>query len=256
MVFQTKHARSTAVGRSRVSSDQLEALLLVQEHDTARDRLRHRRVSLPERAELEAQTAKLAAVQAQAREVGGRRDVVLADERRLDDEARSIGVKADEADKQLYSGGTNSPRELQAMQADVDMLRRQRSDLEDEELEVMEARETLDGEIAALDADATALQAEIDRLLGLIAVAEAEIDAELAEEDAAWAGQVALIPETLFADYQRRRAQNKGAGAARLVGTSCTACHLSVPSNEAEQIRKSTGDSVSYCDNCGAILVP
>ena len=239
-----------------MTSSQLEALLLVQEHDTARDRLRHRRISLPERAELEAQTAKLAAVQAQAREVSGRRDVVLADERRLDAEARSTGAKADDAEKQLYSGGTNSPRELQAMQADVDMLRRQRSDIEDQELEVMEAREALDSEMAALDADAGALQAEIDRLLGLIAVAEGEIDAELVEEDAAWATQAALVPETLLADYQRRRAQNKGAGAARLVGTSCTACHLSIPSNEAEQIRKSTGDAPSYCDNCGAILVP
>ena len=37
-----------------MSADELEALLLVQEHDTNRDRLRHRRVSLPERAELEA----------------------------------------------------------------------------------------------------------------------------------------------------------------------------------------------------------
>jgi predicted nucleic acid-binding Zn-ribbon protein len=239
-----------------MSTDQLEALLLVQEHDTARDRLRHRRIALPERAELEAQTAKLAVVQAQAREVGGRRDTVLADERRLDDEARSTGAKADEAEKQLYSGGTNSPRELQAMQADVDMLRRQRSDIEDAELEVMEAREALDREMAALDADASSIQAEIDRLIGLIAVAEGEIDAELAVEDAAWAEQAALIPESLLADYQRRRAQNKGAGAARLVGTSCTACHLSIPSNEAELIRKSTGESPSYCDNCGAILVP
>ena len=185
-----------------------------------------------------------------------RRDAVLADERRLDDEARSIGAKADDADKQLYSGSTNSPRELQAMQADVEMLRRQRSDLEDQELEVMEARETLDGEMAALDADAAVLTADVERLLGLIAVAEGEIDAELAEEDAAWATQAASISESLLADYQRRRAQNKGAGAARLVGTSCTACHLSIPSTEAEQIRKSDGATVAYCDNCGAILVP
>jgi uncharacterized protein len=238
-----------------MSSDQLEALLLVQEHDTARDRLRHRRAALPERAELEAQTAKRRELEVQAREVGVRRDAVLADERRLDDEARSIGAKADEAEKHLYSGSTNSPRELQAMQADVDMLRRQRSELEDQELEVMEARETLDGEMAALDADAAVLTADIERLLGLIAVAEGEIDAELAAEDAAWAAQVELIPESLLADYQRRRAQNKGAGAARLVGTSCTACHLSIPSTEAEQIRKSDG-GVAYCDNCGAILVP
>ena len=64
------------------------------------------------------------------------------------------------------------------------------------------------------------------------------------------------MPESLLADYQRRRAQNKGAGAARLVGTSCTACHLSIPSTEAEQIRQAAGASVAYCDNCGAILVP
>jgi uncharacterized protein len=239
-----------------MSSPQLEALLLVQEHDTARDRLRHRRISLPERAALEAEGAKLRELEAQSAEVRGRRDVVLADERRLDDEARSLGARADEADKHLYSGSTNSPRELQAMQADVDMLRRQRSDLEDQELEVMEARETLDAEIASLDADIAKIGAEIGRLQGLIAVAESEIDAELAEEDAAWATQAASVPESLLADYQRRRAQNKGAGAARLVGTSCTACHLLIPSTEAEQIRKSAGDSVSYCDNCGAILVP
>ena len=239
-----------------MSTDQLEALLGVQEHDTARDRLRHRRLTLPERGELEAQNAKLRGLEAQASEVRGRRDVVLADERRLDDEARTLGAKADEADKHLYSGSTNSPRELQAMQADVDMLRRQRSDLEDQELEVMEARETLDGELAALEALSAAVVAEIERLQGLIAVAEGEIDAELAVEDAAWATQAGIVPESLLADYQRRRAQNKGAGAARLVGTSCTACHLSVPSTEAEQIRKSEGVNIAYCDNCGAILVP
>jgi hypothetical protein len=239
-----------------MSIDQLEALLLVQEHDTARDRLRHRRASLPERAALEAEGAKLRELETQATEVRTRRDAVLADERRLDDEARSLGARADEVDKQLYSGSTNSPRELQAMQADVDMLRRQRSDLEDRELEVMEARELLDGELASLEADIGRIGTEIDRLRELIAAAEGEIDAELAEEDAAWAAQAAGVPEPLLADYQRRRAQNKGAGAARLVGATCTACHLSIPSTEAEQIRKSDGAETSYCDNCGAILVP
>jgi predicted nucleic acid-binding Zn-ribbon protein len=64
------------------------------------------------------------------------------------------------------------------------------------------------------------------------------------------------VPEALLADYQRRRAQNRGAGAARLVGTTCGACHLSIPSTEAERIRRAGGAEVAYCDNCGAILVP
>ena len=239
-----------------MSLDELEALLLVQEHDTARDRLRHRRATLPERAALETQTANLRGLDAQAREIRGRRDVVLADEKRLDDEARSLGARADEGDTKLYSGTVSSPRELQAMQADVEMLRRQRSDLEDQELEVMEARELLDAKIEALEADTAVVRAETERLQGVIAAAEAEIDEELAKEDTARAQQAASVPESLLADYERRRAQNKGAGAARLVGTSCTACHLSIPSTEAERIRRDAGAVVAYCDNCGAILVP
>lgn len=239
-----------------MSADELEALLLVQEHDTARDRLRHRRVSLPERAELDAALVRVRALDAQTREVRGRHDEVLANERRLDDEARTLGVRADEGDAKLYSGTVNSPRELQAMQADVDMLRRQRSDLEDQELEVMEAREVLDAELAALDAEMAVVAADAERLRGVISEAEGEIDEELAKEDTARAQQAESVPASLLADYERRRAQNKGAGAARLVGTSCTACHLSIPSTEAEAIRRAAGSVVAYCDNCGAILVP
>jgi predicted nucleic acid-binding Zn-ribbon protein len=239
-----------------VSAEELEALLIVQEHDIARDRLRHRRVALPERAELESVATQLRATEAQAGDVRGERDRVLADERKLDDEARSIGAHADDADKRLYSGTLASPRELQALQADIEMLRKQRSQIEDRELEVMETREALDGRLASLDERAAQLGAEMVRLQASIAASEQEIDAELAEEDAAWNTAAASVPEALMADYQRRRAQNRGAGAARLVGTTCGACHLSIPSTEAEQIRRAAGAAVAYCDNCGAILVP
>ena len=239
-----------------MSAEDLEALLIVQEHDIARDRLRHRRAVLPERGELESVAAQLRATEAQAGEVRGERDRVLADERKLDDEARSIGAHADDADKRLYSGTLASPRELQALQADIEMLRKQRSLIEDRELDVMEAREALDGQLASLDERAAQLGAETVRLQATIAASEQEIDAELAGEDAAWNAAAASVPEALMADYQRRRAQNRGAGAARLVGTTCGACHLSIPSTEAEQIRRAGGTVVAYCDNCGAILVP
>jgi uncharacterized protein len=239
-----------------VSIDELEALLLVQDSDITLDQLRHRREAMPERAELTARTAELRRTEAERAAVGERHRAVLAEEKRIDDEAQTVGERADEVNKKLYSGSVSSPRELQAMQADIDMLRKQRSDLEDQELEVMEARELLDAQIAALDADSGLVRADIERLQSAIAAAEAEIDEELTKEDTARAQQAAAVPDALVADYERRRAQNKGAGAARLVGTSCTACHLSIPSTEAENIRKGAGAVVAYCDNCGAILVP
>jgi len=239
-----------------MSSDQLEALLLVQDSDITLDQLRHRREAMPERAELVARTADLRRTETERAAVGERHRVVLGEEKRIDDEAQTVGERADEVNKRLYSGTVSSPRELQAMQADIDMLHRRRSDLEDEELEVMEQRETLDGELATLDAAIAVLQAQVAELTATIAASENEIDAEIARETATRADLAAPIAESLLRDYERRRAQNRGAGAARLVGTTCQACHLTIPSTEAEQVRRGAGSVVSYCDNCSAILVP
>jgi predicted nucleic acid-binding Zn-ribbon protein len=239
-----------------VTAEELELLLLVQEHDTALDRLRQRRATLPERAELDTRLAELRAQQTEHASVQTQQREVHADERRLDDEARSIREHADDAEKKLYAGTTTSPRELQAMQADVDMLRRQVSDLEDRELEVMEAREKIDDAVAALEASMATIEAAAQVLRDAIAVAEGEIDADIATEEAARAELAAGVDTALLNNYERRRTQNKGAGAARLVGNTCQACHLTIPSTEAERIRRAAGAQVDYCDNCGAILVP
>ena len=239
-----------------MSAEVLERLLVVQEHDLALDRLRHRRESMPERSELQARTRDATAARARLAELSRRHDGVQAEERRLDDEAQAVGAKVADVDQRLYSGTVTSPRELQAMQADVEMLKRQRRDIEDRELEVMEQRETLDTEIATAEGTLATLEAEMERLAASITDAEREIDAEAATESSARADAASGIAAPLLRDYETRRTRNRGAGAARLVGTTCQACHLSIPSTEAEQIRRAAGEVVAYCDNCGAILVP
>jgi predicted nucleic acid-binding Zn-ribbon protein len=239
-----------------VSAEELERLLVVQERDRALDRLRHRRDTLPERRQLETTRNSLAAIAAELAELEVRRDTVRAEERRLDDEAEALGARATEVDQRLYSGTVTSPRELQAMQADVDMLKRHRRELEDRELEVMEERESLDEQITAREGVRKQHQDEEQQLTAAIAAAEAEIDSESAVEQSARDENAAGISEALLRDYEKRRARNRGAGAARLVGATCQACHLTIPSTEAEHIRRSAGEEIAYCDNCGAILVP
>lgn len=239
-----------------MSLEELEGLLAVQASDIKLDQLRHKRLALPERAELEAAGREWRAQDARRVEVQSERDAVHAEERRLDDETSVLGSRAEEVDKKMYSGTVTSPRELQAMQADIEMLKRHRSELEDEELEVMERREAFDAELARLDQVIGGLQATVKRLIDAIAAAEAEIDAEIAAETATRAALAGPINDALLRDYEKRREQNKGAGAARLVGATCQACHLTIPSTEAERIRRAEGSVVAYCDNCSAILVP
>jgi len=239
-----------------VTAAELEQLLAVQEHDLALDRLRHRRATLPERDQLDARLRDVGQRAASAAEIRARRDALLAEERRLDDESRAIGAHAAEVEQRLYSGTVTSPRELQALQADVDMLKRQQSGVDDRELAVMEDRETLDLELEGVERQIAEMNGQAAELRAAIAAAEAEIDAEIAVEASARAGCAGAVPAVLLADYERRRERNRGSGAARLVGVTCQACRLSIPSTEAERIRRAGGDEVAYCDNCGAILVP
>jgi uncharacterized protein len=234
----------------------LDLLLLVQERDTALDRLRHRREALPARSELAAREADVAAHTTRVRELTAQRDEVLGEEKRLDDEASSLDARAKEVEQRLYSGTVASPRELQAMQADIDMLKRHRGDIEDRELEVMERREQLDQDLTVAQNALGDATAEADRLRGVIAESEAEIDAEIAVEEQARSQHTTQVPDSLLHDYERRRVRNRGAGVARLVGDTCQGCHLSIPSTEVERIRRAPEGSVAYCDNCGCILVP
>jgi predicted nucleic acid-binding Zn-ribbon protein len=232
-----------------------EDLLTLQAHDTAADRLRHRRAALPERITLAEQAAARLDLEAQLAEATARRDEVAREERRLDDEIRSLEAKAKAEEARMYSGTISSPRELQAMQSDVEQLRRHARQLEDQELEVMERREAVEAEVTRLEAARAEVQTEMDRLSAIIAEEEAVIDAELALELEAREALLPGIPESMLGLYEEVRAANRGVGAARLVGPTCQACHLALPATEVDRIRRLPPDAMARCDHCGAILV-
>ena len=233
-----------------------DTLLDLQEHDTAADRLHHRRETLEERAALGVVDSRLAELDTRRSELASRRDEASREEQRFDDEAKSLEERAAEVERTMYSGEIASPRELQAMQADVDQLRRHQRGIEDRELAVMEQREALDAEVAKFDAEMGALESEARQLRATLEAAEKAIDAELGTENAARDELAARLSSELLDDYERCRRRARGVGAARLVGGTCQGCHLSIPSTEAERIRKGGSGRVAHCDNCGCILVP
>src|SRR5260370_8109163 len=183
----------------------LDTLLELQTRDTTVDRLTHRRDTLPERAALESVRSELTAAGAQLAEVTAQREEVAREEQRFDDEARSLEDKAAEVERRMYSGEVTSPRELQALQADVDQLRRHRRGLEDRELEVMERREAIDAEVETLRARVDELESEAERLGAALGEVEGEIDEELGGERAARDEIAATLAATLLDDYHRCR---------------------------------------------------
>jgi predicted nucleic acid-binding Zn-ribbon protein len=238
----------------------LEQLLVVQEHDSAADHLRHRRAALAEREVLSRAQGEVAALEPQLADARDRRDEVVREVKRLDDESAAVTARAAEVEKTMYSGSVSSPRELQAMQADVEQLTRHRRTLDDRELALMERQELIEAELGELEKRVDELQAQADAARAALVEQETAIDAELASENEARGVAAGSVPSDLLALYEQCRSRSRGTGAARLVGNTCQGCRLTIPATEVDRIRRAAADgsdaSVFHCDNCGAILVP
>lgn len=232
-----------------------EALLVVQGHDTAADQLHHRRAHLPERTELAAKADEAKAVTAELDQAQTRRDDVLGRQAALEESITTADHRIAEIDGRLYSGQVTATRDILAMTAEIESLKARRSSLEDDVLAAMEEDEPLADDVARLRARLAALEVDAGRLLAVIAGAERDIDAELAEVAEARAAEAARVPADLLVTYERLRSTLGGVGAARLVGSSCSGCHLQLPAQEVARIKRASPDDLVQCDQCGRILV-
>lgn len=233
----------------------LDDLLAIQERDTALDRLAHKREALPERPALAERERERTVTEAALVETRGRHVEVLREEGRLEAEAQALREKAKAEEERLYSGTTTSPKELQAMQADIEQLQRHAERVEDEQLEVMGAREVLDDEVATLEATLAQAEAAASELRAAIAAHEASIDAEIAGERGAREALASSVSADLVARYEATRAAAaSGIGVALLVGGTCQGCHLSLPAVEVDRIRHLPEGSLGQCEQCGCLL--
>jgi uncharacterized protein len=233
----------------------LEALLALQDEDSAIDALEHRRATLPVRqqlAEHERTLTQLAAQEHDANTARAGHETRLSE---LANEVTEIVTRASRIDERLRSGQAASFRDQEAMAVEIGNLDRLRRDLDDEQLIVMEAIEPLETELASLADARKAVESEILRMRAELALAESEIDKEIATHRAARETIATTIPDDLLADYERLRRHLGGVGVARVIGGMCGGCHLMLSATELDRLRHAAGNVVVHCEQCGRILV-
>ena len=106
------------------------ALLQLQAHDSAIDRLDHRRGSLPEDARLAELADALAAVDQLSAEREGKLATVQRDQSRLEHEIDTLRQRSGAEERRLYDGSVANARELDSITHEVDNLKKRRSDRE------------------------------------------------------------------------------------------------------------------------------
>jgi uncharacterized protein len=239
-----------------LSGADLEALLAVQALDTALDRARHRRVTLDERAELIAIDAQLASGEQQLSAARAQRRAVSEREESLEHTLTAVERRASEVKKRLYGGTVSATRELQAMAAELDSLTARASDIESQALAVMEEGEPLDARLHTLEGERASSIAARVVVEARLAQREVEVDDELDVLNDARAHAAEPVPDGLLATYEELRRRLGGIGVARLVGSRCGGCHLTLPATELDRLRRQVPGNVTFCEQCERILVP
>ena len=233
--------------------DQQRQLALAAE-DVALSQLAHRRRTLPEMSAVEA------AEQADRAFAG---DVVRAETevkdlgrevRRMESDVDTVRQREAKDQRLLDSGGV-APKEMTNLQHELESLKRRQSDLEDQELELMERLEVAEATLATARAGQEKAHADLERAGQLRDDALADIADSTARHEAARNEIAGGVPAPLLALYERIRTQTGGTGAAMLQARQCQGCRLELYGNQLSAVRNADPHEVVRCENCGRILV-
>ena len=243
----------------------LERLLDLQSHDTRLAQLEHRHAQLPERAELHRLERDLAGLDERIAAAETHHAGLERLQRRYDDDLSSVLAKRERERGLLYSGQITAIRELQSLEEEVAALGRRQRVVEDKLLEVMEELESAGAELAELRTGREELAARIGVTADHLSAAAAEIDGErdrVRADRGAVAGEIAA---DLLERYEGLRIQIGGVAVARLEGTSCLGCYLTLPLMEVDRLRRlpdvgeappgGIDEGSATCASCGRILV-
>ena len=231
----------------------LQRLLELQSEDTAIKRLEERKASLPEAARLREVTELLEELTSDLEIAGKQDDEISREHSRLEGEIELLEQKISKEEQRMFAGTVSNPKELSSLQAEVESLKRKKGGLEDQLLEVMEARESSSATVARITGERDQAAAESKELGSKVSILNADIDAQLAQHSSQRDQVAADIPADLLSLYDKIRVKNQGVGAASLEGGTCQGCHTKLPQGEIERMRSEGG--LQRCDNCRRIIV-
>lgn len=233
--------------------DQQKLLALAAE-DIALGQLAHRRRTLPENAAVASATERERALSAAAVRAETEVRDLQREVKRLESDVDTVRARVTR-DQGLLDSGSVSAKQMTDLQHEMQSLARRQSDLEDQELELMEQLETAEAGLAEARSGHEAVRAELERAEQLRDDALADIADGTAQHEAARAEAAARIPADLLALYERIRTQTGGTGAAVLKARQCQGCRIELNGRELAAVRNADPHEVVRCENCGRILV-
>ena len=223
-------------------------LLIVQDRDR---KLRQLKVELKNaplekkamETRLSTAAATLEASKLKAKEIEVKR-------KELENEVRARRDRIAKYDQQKL--GTKKNDEYAAYDHAAESLRKEIADIEDKEIELMEAADAQKPIIADAEKVAADTRALVQRQIADIEAKVKAIEAQVVEIQADRAKLAAEVDEELLDTYQRLFEKKDGLAVAALSTDACQGCHVKAQTHIVNAVR--AAKEVTHCLNCGRIL--
>jgi predicted nucleic acid-binding Zn-ribbon protein len=232
----------------------VERILELQELDVTIDRLEARRRELESGDEVNEARRVMEQAEGTVGELRLALDSVASEERRLENEIASLDARSEAEQRRLYDGTVANPKELSSIQAEIESIRRRKSRLEDEELDQMERRENLEGQIPALEAQMAEARRKAEEAETSSGRELEEIERTVARHREQRTRLASELDEEVLELYEDLRAGKRGIGAAALRDGVCQGCHEKLSALELDRLKREQG--LRRCPHCRRILVP
>ena len=235
----------------KITAENLEKLIELQTTIYAQRAVIAKGKELAASPAIEASRTALADLNGQLSEQRGVFEDVERDIKRLESDVELVEKRLEKDQERLNQ--SSNPKDIAGIEHEIESLRARLSSLEDSELELMEQRDTAAAQLADLEQRRVEAEQELEKTKAGITSELEALKNENSELLAKIETLKTQLPTELAELFEKKLA--RGAAVGRLVGSSCSACNMSLNSTAMAEINRVPADELATCSECSAILV-
>jgi len=196
---------------------------------------------------------ELKSAQSRVEELEAEHEKWQSQQKMAESETETLAAKIEESNASLMGGTIHNPKELEALQASIEGLQRQRETMETTSVEALVKVEELAAQLAEAQEKLTSVQERwsADQV-------------QLTEEDTKLKRiylalkkqreQVSVgVNQALVQRYEQMRQRKGGVAVATVENDTCGACHVQLPTGVLSTVRNHPESQV-LCPTCGRLL--
>jgi predicted nucleic acid-binding Zn-ribbon protein len=228
----------------------MASLYELQKIDVMSLKVRRRLLQLKD---LLTESGELKTAQARVDELATEQKKWQSEQVRTETELEVLSNRIEESNSALMGGKIHNPKELEALQASIESLEKQRGVLENDSVEALSKVEDLTSRLSVAQNTLSTVEQNWSNDQTQLT----EEDGKLKRAYLALKKQREQVAETinpaLLQRYEQMRQRKGGVAVATVENDTCSACHVQLPTGVLSTVRNQT-DTLVLCPTCGRLL--